>query len=91
MLGTGGVSIFALLFAHAAGARVIAASSSDGKLARVKELGVRDGINYRNHPEWQVEVQKLTGGVGVDYVVEVGGAGTLPRFMEAVRRVDRVR
>jgi NADPH:quinone reductase-like Zn-dependent oxidoreductase len=85
VLGTGGVSVFALQFAHAGGARVIATSSSDAKLARVKGLGARDGINYRNHPEWQVEVQKLTGGVGVDYVVEVGGAGTLPRSMEAVR------
>ncbi len=85
VLGTGGVSVFALQFAHAAGARVIATSSSDGKLAQVKELGARDGINYRNHPEWQVDVQKLTDGVGVDYVVEVGGAGTLPRSMEAVR------
>jgi NADPH:quinone reductase-like Zn-dependent oxidoreductase len=85
VLGTGGVSVFALQFAHAAGARVIATSSSDDKLARVNGLGARDGINYRNHPEWQVEVQELTGGVGADYVVEVGGAGTLPRSMEAVR------
>jgi NADPH:quinone reductase-like Zn-dependent oxidoreductase len=85
VLGTGGVSVFALQFAHAAGARVIATSSLDGKLAQVKALGASDGINYRHHPEWQTEVQKLTGGIGVDYVVEVGGAGTLPRSMEAVR------
>jgi NADPH:quinone reductase-like Zn-dependent oxidoreductase len=85
VLGTGGVSVFALQFAHAAGARVIATSSSDAKLAQVKQLGAREGINYRHHPEWQVQVQQLTAGVGVDYVVEVGGAGTLPRSMEAVR------
>ncbi len=83
--GTGGVSVFALQFAHAAGARVIATSSSDGKLAQVKLLGPSDGINYRHHPEWQTEAQKLTAGIGVDYVVEVGGAGTLPRSVEAVR------
>jgi len=85
VLGTGGVSIFALQFAHAAGARVIATSSSDGKLAQAKALGASDGINYRQRPNWQIEVQKLTAGTGVDYVVEVGGAGTLPRSMEAVR------
>lgn len=90
VLGTGGVSIFALQFAHAAGARVIATSSSDAKLAQVKALGASDGINYRDHPEWQTEVQNLTGGIGVDYVVEVGGAGTLPRSMEAVRAGGQV-
>lgn len=90
VLGTGGVSIFALQFAHAGGARVIATSSSDGKLAQVKALGASDGINYRHHPEWHIEVQKLTGGIGVDYVVEVGGAGTLQRSMEAVRAGGQV-
>lgn len=86
VLGTGGVSIFALQFAHAAGARVIATSSSDGKLAQAKALGAADGVNYRLHPEWQTEVRALTAGRGVDHVVEVGGPGTLPRSVEAARQ-----
>jgi len=85
VLGTGGVSVFALQFARAAGARVIATSSSDEKLAKVRALGAHDGINYRTHPEWQAEVSALTNGRGVDHVVEVGGAGTLPRSVEAAR------
>jgi NADPH:quinone reductase-like Zn-dependent oxidoreductase len=85
VLGTGGVSIFALQFAHAAGARVIATSSSASKLERARALGASDGVNYREHPDWQHEVLALTGGAGVDYVVEVGGAGTLPRSLEAAR------
>jgi NADPH:quinone reductase-like Zn-dependent oxidoreductase len=85
ILGTGGVSIFALQFAHAAGARVIATSSSDDKLAKAKALGASDGINYRQHPEWQNEVMALTNGRGVDHVVEVGGAGTLARSVESAR------
>ena len=85
ILGTGGVSIFALQFAKAAGARVIATSSSDDKLAKARALGASDGINYRQHPEWQEQVMALTGGRGVDHVVEVGGAGTLARSVEAAR------
>ncbi len=85
ILGTGGVSIFALQFAQAAGARVIATSSSDAKLARAKALGAAEGINYRQHPEWQEQVMALTSGRGVDHVVEVGGAGTLARSVEAAR------
>ncbi len=85
VLGTGGVSIFALQFAKAAGARVIATSSSDEKLAKAKALGASDGVNYRQHPEWQEEVMRLTNGRGVDHVVEVGGAGTLQRSVEAAR------
>ena len=85
VLGTGGVSIFALQFAHAAGARVIATSSSDGKIARAKTLGASDGVNYKQHPEWQQNVLELTGGRGVDHVVEVGGPGTLPRSIGAAR------
>ncbi len=85
ILGTGGVSIFALQFARAAGARVIGTSSSQEKLARIAALGASDGVNYRTHPEWQTEVLALTGGRGVDHVVEVGGAGTLGRSVAAAR------
>jgi NADPH:quinone reductase-like Zn-dependent oxidoreductase len=83
--GTGGVSLFALQFARMAGARVIATSSNDAKLARARELGASDGINYKTTPDWDVAARNLTEGVGVDHVVEVGGAGTLPRSMKAVR------
>lgn len=83
--GTGGVSLFALQFAKALGARVIATSSSDQKLARVREMGAGEGINYRETPEWGARAKELTGGVGVDLVVEVGGAGTLDQSLRAVR------
>ena len=83
--GTGGVSIFALQFARLLGARVIATSSSDAKLARALSLGASDGINYRTTPEWQDEAVRLTDGQGVDEVVEVGGAGTFARSLGAVR------
>ncbi|MDB4933326.1 MAG: alcohol dehydrogenase, partial [Labilithrix sp.] len=85
VLGTGGVSIFAAQLALAAGLRVIATSSSDAKIARLRELGVADVINYRTTPDWQKEVLRLTGGEGADHVVEVGGAGTMPRSFEAVK------
>ncbi|MDA8050760.1 MAG: NAD(P)-dependent alcohol dehydrogenase [Rhodospirillales bacterium] len=85
VLGTGGVSTFALQFAHAAGARVIATSSSDAKLERMRALGATDLINYRSHPEWEKEVWRLSSGRGVDHVVEVGGAGTLPRSVASAR------
>jgi NADPH:quinone reductase-like Zn-dependent oxidoreductase len=84
-LGTGGVSIFALQLAKAHGARVIATSSSDAKLARVRQLGADETINYATTPEWDKEVLKLTDGAGVDHVVEVGGAGTLERSVGAAR------
>jgi NADPH:quinone reductase-like Zn-dependent oxidoreductase len=83
-LGTGGVSIFALQFAKAAGARVIVTSSSDQKLQRAVELGASDGINYKTFPEWDKEVERLTGGRGADHVIEIGGAGTLPRSYRAI-------
>jgi NADPH:quinone reductase-like Zn-dependent oxidoreductase len=83
--GTGGVSLFALQFARLAGARVIATSSSDEKLARVKALGASSGINYRTTPEWGETVRQLTAGRGVDHVIEVGGAGTLGQSLRAVR------
>lgn len=85
ILGTGGVSIFALQFAVAAGARSIVTSSSDEKLARATALGATHAINYKTTPEWGKRVLELTGGVGVDQVVEVGGAGTLGQSMEATR------
>ncbi|GJE54359.1 zinc-dependent alcohol dehydrogenase family protein [Methylobacterium thuringiense] len=84
-LGTGGVSIFAIQLAHAAGARVIATSSSDAKLEKAKGLGADETINYREHPDWEKEVRRLTGGVGVDHVVEIGGTGTLPRSIASTR------
>ena len=84
-LGTGGVSVFALQFAHIHGARVIITSSNDEKLQRALELGASDGINYKSTPKWEDRVRELTGGRGVDYVVEVGGAGTLGQSMKAVR------
>lgn len=85
VLGTGGVSIFALQFARMHGARVIATSSSDEKLAKVRELGAAEGINYKSTPAWEKRVLELTGGAGVDFVVEVGGAGTLGQSMKAVK------
>lgn len=83
--GTGGVSLFALQFARLAGATVIATSSSDEKLARVKQLGAAHGINYRTQPEWDAVVRELTQGIGVGHVVEVGGAGTLGKSLRAVQ------
>ena len=84
-LGTGGVSLFALQFARMAGGRVIITSSSDEKLGRAKQLGASDGINYKTTPDWDKKARDLTGGVGVDHVVELGGAGTLSRSLKAVR------
>jgi len=83
--GTGGVSLFALQFARLAGARVIATSSSDEKLAKARELGTSDGINYQSTTDWDKRVRELTSRGGVDHVIEVGGAGTLPKSMRAVR------
>ncbi len=83
--GSGGVSIFALQFAKAAGARVIATSSSDDKLARLKALGADELINYKEVPAWGARAMDLTGGRGVDTVVEIGGAGTLDQSMIATR------
>jgi len=85
VLGTGGVSIFALQFAKMMGARVIATSSSNEKLARLRELGAEHTINYKETPEWGKAVKALTEGEGVDHVVEVGGSGTLPQSIDAVK------
>src|SRR5690606_13648544 len=77
LLGTGGVSIFALQFAELMGARVVITSSSDAKLERAKALGAWQTVNYRTTPDWEKAVLALTDGRGVDLAVEVGGAGTL--------------
>jgi NADPH:quinone reductase-like Zn-dependent oxidoreductase len=83
--GTGGVSIFALQFARIMGLRVLGISSSYEKLQRAIGMGLDVGLNYRDHPEWERWVSDQTGGEGVDLVVEVGGIGTLPRSLKAVR------
>jgi len=83
--GTGGVSIFALQFAKAAGATVIATSSSDEKLERLRAMGADHVINYRSQSNWGEAAHKLTGGRGVDHVVEVGGPATLEQSMAAAR------
>ncbi|MCK9544416.1 MAG: NAD(P)-dependent alcohol dehydrogenase [Novosphingobium sp.] len=83
--GTGGVSIFALQFAKAMGARVVATSSSDAKLERLKAMGADHVINYVTTPKWGSAARDWTGGTGVDHVVEVGGAGTLPQSLSAAR------
>jgi NADPH:quinone reductase-like Zn-dependent oxidoreductase len=90
VLGSGGVSMFALQFARAAGARVIMTSSSDDKLARGHELGAAEGINYKHTPDWEKEVLSVTGNRGVDVVVEVGGPGTLARSMQAVAFAGKI-
>jgi NADPH:quinone reductase-like Zn-dependent oxidoreductase len=84
--GTGGVSIFALQFARLKGARVIGVSSSEEKLERARELGLDEGLNYRENPDWDRWALDQTGGEGVDLVVEVGGTGTLVRSLRSVRR-----
>ena len=89
-LGTGGVSIFALQIATALGARVIVTSSSDDKLARARELGAWHGINYRTDPDWGKTARELTGGRGVDLVVEVGGGETLGQSLAAVRMGGKI-
>jgi NADPH:quinone reductase-like Zn-dependent oxidoreductase len=85
VLGTGGVSLFALQIAHLHGARVIVTSSSDAKLERARALGASETINYKSHPDWERKVRELTGGTGADHVVEVGGGGTFARSVRAVR------
>ncbi len=85
LIGTGGVSVFALQFAKAMGARVLITSGHDEKLARVQELGATQGTNYRNNPDWDKWAREQTNGEGVDIVIEVGGAGTLERSVKAVR------
>lgn len=83
LLGTGGVSIFALQFAKASGATVILASSSEEKLERARQLGADHLINYRATPAWDEEVLKLTEGRGADLVVETVGGATIARSLNA--------
>ncbi|WP_119944711.1 NAD(P)-dependent alcohol dehydrogenase [Neorhizobium sp. NCHU2750] len=85
VLGTGGVSIYALQIARAMGARVFATSSSDAKLERLRALGADQVINYRDVPQWGSRIREMTDGRGVDHVVEVGGPGTLAQSIEAAR------
>ncbi len=83
--GTGGVSIFGLQFAKLAGARVIITSSSDEKLERAKRLGADHGINYATAPDWDKRAKELTGGGGVDHIIEVGGAGTFGKSLRSIK------
>lgn len=83
ILGTGGVSLWALQIAKAAGMFAVVTSSQDEKLARARDLGADATINYRTTPEWQDEVQRATGGTGVDVTIEVGGETTLHRSLAA--------
>ncbi|HEX6565355.1 MAG TPA: NAD(P)-dependent alcohol dehydrogenase [Chthoniobacterales bacterium] len=83
-LGSGGVSLFALQFAKLYGARVIATTSNDEKAKQLAALGADEVVNYRAIPDWHTAVRKLTGGRGVDYVIEVGGAGTLQNSLKSV-------
>jgi NADPH:quinone reductase-like Zn-dependent oxidoreductase len=85
VLGSGGVSVFALQIARTMGATVLATSSSDAKLERLRALGAAHAINYKTQPEWGRAVTDRTGGRGVDHVIEVGGAGTLAQSISAVR------
>jgi NADPH:quinone reductase-like Zn-dependent oxidoreductase len=84
-LGTGGVSIFALQLAKAAGAQAIVTSSSDAKLDRVRALGADITVNYEKNPDWDIEVLRATGGRGADNVIEIGGPGTYERSLRAAR------
>ena len=85
ILGTGGVSIFALQLARMMGMRVLGISGSAAKLKRARALGLDAGLNYRETPAWERWAMEQTGGEGVDLVVEVGGVGTLPRSLGAIR------
>ena len=88
--GTGGVSMLALQFCKIFGADVIATSSSDAKLERAKKLGAAHGVNYKTTPDWDKAAVELTGGVGVDQVVEVGGAGTIAKSLGALRMGGKI-
>jgi NADPH:quinone reductase-like Zn-dependent oxidoreductase len=88
--GTGGVSLFGLQLAHAAGLRTIITSSSDEKLVRARALGADAAINYRTTPRWAEEVRRFTDGNGVDLVLDIGGGDTLPEALRAARLGGRI-
>lgn len=90
ILGSGGVSVFALQFARSIGARVIAISGSEAKGERLKALGASDVVNYATTPDWEKKVRELTAGAGVDHVVEVGGAGTFTKSLLVTKGGGRV-
>jgi NADPH:quinone reductase-like Zn-dependent oxidoreductase len=90
LLGTGGVSVFALQFATLLGARPIMISSSDEKLQAMRAMGVAETVNYRARPDWHEAVLEVTDGEGVDLVVEVGGSGTLERSIASTRVAGRI-
>jgi NADPH:quinone reductase-like Zn-dependent oxidoreductase len=89
-LGSGGVSLFAIQFAKAMGARVIATTSNAEKGARLTELGADQVLDYKTNPEWGEQAKALTGGRGVDRVIEVGGAATMPQSIKAVASAGQV-
>lgn len=89
-LGTGGVSLFAAQFARMAGARVIITSGSEEKIARLREMGYTDIVNYRATPDWERTVLDMTGGQGADHVLELGGAGTFRKSLLALRAGGRL-
>lgn len=88
--GTGGVSLFALQFARMAGVHVIVLSGNDDKLELVRRLGADEAINYKQTPDWDKEVLKLTDGRGVDIVIEIGGSSTLARSINAIRKGGQI-
>ena len=90
LLGTGGVSVFAQQLCNVLGAKTIVTSSSDEKLARIKDLGAGQTINYTTNPDWETIVLDMTDGLGVDRVVEVGGPGTLQKSIAAVKAGGRI-
>ncbi|OYQ31607.1 hypothetical protein CHU95_20935 [Niveispirillum lacus] len=87
--GTGGVALYGLQIAVAAGARVLVISSSDAKLEKVRAMGAKATVNYQTYPDWDGEVQRLTGG-GVQHVLELGGAGTLAKSIRATAAGGRI-
>jgi NADPH:quinone reductase-like Zn-dependent oxidoreductase len=88
--GTGGVAVFAVQFAKAMGATVTVISSSDEKLARIRDLGADNTVNYREHPQWSDRVNDLLGGESVDLAIELGGAETLAQSLNCIRVGGRV-
>lgn len=88
--GTGGVSLFGLQLAHAAGLRTVITSSSEAKLARARALGADHTINYRTTPDWSVAVREVTGGRGADLVLDVGGPATINEALRSIRMGGRI-